>query len=393
MIDKNIAKNILAKALKSGGEFAELFIENRVINNIIVFNGKMDKSSSSLDYGLGLRIFNGTSAIYSYTNDLSELNLLKMAETAASAINKKNIAQVLDFTMKKTETIHPIKIMPKDVSKKDIVDILKAGSEYSFKYNSKISETTNTYLDDTQEICIINSEGLWVEDKRVYTRVSFSAVASEGSEKQVGREAPGSHQGYELVSGLNIKELSEIAANTAITILGAGYAPKGKMPVVINKGFGGVIFHEACGHSLEATAIAKGASEFTGKLGQQIASSCVTAIDDGTIPNYWGSLNIDDEGTPTQRNILIENGILKSYLVDRLNGIKMGMPSTGSSRRQNYKYAPTSRMTNTFIATGTDREEDIIKDTEYGLYAHKMGGGSVQPATGDYNFAVLEAYM
>jgi len=165
------------------------------------------------------------------------------------------------------------------------------------------------------------------------------------------------------------------------------------MPVILDNGFGGVIFHEACGHSLEATSVAPGSSVFSHSLGKQIASDKVTAIDDGAMPGEWGSLNIDDEGGKTRRNVLIENGVLKSFLIDRLNGLRMGMAPTGSSRRESYKFAPVSRMTNTFIANGADREEDIIADTEYGLYAKKMGGGSAQPATGEFNFAVTEGYM
>lgn len=393
MLDKTLAKNVLLKALSKGGEFAELFVENNESGVISLTNGKLDSSKSRIDYGLGLRVFNGVNAIYSYTNDLSERSLLKMAGAVADAISSSAVSTVLDFTQKKIITAHPIKIMPKDVSKKDVVDILRASSEYSTKFNSKISETNNSYINHRQDILIANSEGLWVEDTRVRTRVRLQAVASDGFEKQTGAESPGSHMGYEFISGLDIKELSETAANRAITMLGAKYSPKGKMTVVINKGFGGVIFHEACGHPLEAEFISRGAGQFVNKIGKQIAAECVTAIDDGTIPNYWGSLNIDDEGSPTQRNVLIENGILKSYLVDRLNGLKLGIPSTGSARRESYRFAPTSRMTNTFIAAGKDEEEDIIKDTEYGLYAHTMGGGSVNTVTGEYNFAVNEAYI
>ncbi len=165
------------------------------------------------------------------------------------------------------------------------------------------------------------------------------------------------------------------------------------MPVAIDNGFGGVIFHEACGHSLEASAVAYGRSQFAGKLGQKIANEKVTAIDDGTIPNAWGSINIDDEGTPAQKNVLIENGILKSYMIDKFNGRRMGMASTGNARRQSYSYTPTSRMTNTYIAPGTDRNEDIIASMEYGLYAKDMGGGSVNPLTGEFNFSVREGYL
>ena len=176
-------------------------------------------------------------------------------------------------------------------------------------------------------------------------------------------------------------------------MVNAGYCPAGVMPVAIDNGFGGVIFHEACGHSLEATGVAYGRSQFAGKLGQKIANEKVTAIDDGTIPGAWGSINIDDEGTPAQKNVLIENGVLKSYMIDKFNGRRMGMPSTGNARRQSYAYTPTSRMTNTYIAPGTDKNEDIIASIEYGLYCKEMGGGSVNPVTGEFNFAVSEGYM
>jgi TldD protein len=169
--------------------------------------------------------------------------------------------------------------------------------------------------------------------------------------------------------------------------------PSGKMPVIIDNGFGGVIFHEACGHGLEATSVAKGTSVYTGKLGEKIASDVVTAIDDGTIPNGWGSFNINDEGEKPQRNVLFENGVLKNYMIDKLGSIRMGMAQTGAGRRQSYQFAPTSRMTNTYIAPGKSSNEEIFKNTEYGLYAKKMGGGSVNPATGDFNFAVLEGYL
>ena len=183
------------------------------------------------------------------------------------------------------------------------------------------------------------------------------------------------------------------AAKQAVTMVHAGYCPAGVMPVAIEGGFGGVVFHEACGHSLEATSVAYGNSQFAGKLGQKIASEKVTAIDDGTIPGAWGSMNIDDEGTPSQKNVLIENGILKGYMIDKMGGRRMGMAPTGSARRQHYGYAPTSRMTNTYIAPGEDQNEDIIASIEYGLYAASMGGGSVNPVTGEFNFSVDEGYM
>ena len=392
MIDFTLAQNIISKALSTGGDFAEIFVENRINNLINAINGKPERAVGGIDYGLGLRIFNGYNAVYAYTNDLSEGNLMKIAANAADTIDKNTKIDInLDFTVQKAPSIHPFEF--DEVNKKDVADVLRRVSDYSFGYSDLITQTTGTYFDEKQEVAIINSEGLWAEDTRKRTRLTLSAVASSADEKQTGFYGPGAHKGYELISSLDLKFLGEDCARIAATMLDADYAPGGRMPVIIDKGFGGVIFHEACGHSLEATSVAKGSSEFCDKLNQPIASPLVTALDDGTIPNFWGSLNIDDEGAKAQKNLLIENGILKSYLIDKLNGLKMGMASTGSGRRQSYRFAPTSRMTNTYIQAGQHSEQEIISSTEYGLYAVKMGGGSVMPATGEFNFAVLEGYL
>ena len=218
-------------------------------------------------------------------------------------------------------------------------------------------------------------------------------MAEQNSETQTGAFNPGRRMGMEMFDIVNPTDVGIRAAKQAVVMAGAGYCPAGVMPVAIENGFGGVIFHEACGHSLEASSVAYGQSQFAGKLGQKIANEKVTAIDDGTIPGAWGSINIDDEGTPAQKNVLIENGILKSYMIDKFNGRRMGMASTGNARRQSYQYTTTSRMTNTYIAPGTDKNEDIIGSIELGLYAASMGGGSVNPVTGEFNFAVNEGYM
>jgi TldD protein len=239
----------------------------------------------------------------------------------------------------------------------------------------------------------VNSEGVWAEDRRNYSRVYASALASNGKEIQTGTEGPGGFAGYEFFQKLDPTKIGKEISRIAVTMLNADYAPSGKFPVVIDNGFGGVIFHEACGHALETTSVAKNASVFAGKMGKQIANPAVTAIDDGTIPNEWGSENVDDEGMPTQKTVLIENGILKSYIVDKMGSLKTGYNRTGSGRRQSYRYAPASRMRNTYIAAGKHKLEDLIADVDYGIYAAKMGGGSVIPGTGNFNFAVSEGYL
>ena len=393
MIDEKTAGLVIEKAISKGGSFAEIFCENTVRNNISMVNGRVDNALSGIDYGAGIRVFNGNNAVYVYTNDLSEKGLIKTAETAADAVNGRAGVQHKAFAHTSYENINRIKIMPDEKTGVDKRDILKEASDAAYNFSDDITQTRGGYADSVQDVLIVNSDGLWAEDRRVRSRFTIEAVAGNGSEKQSGRLSPGGSEGFELFNRINIKELALDAANTAVTMLKAKECPSGKMTVVIDNGFGGVIFHEACGHGLEATAVAKNASVFAGKLGQRIASDVVTAIDDGTIPNGWGSVNIDDEGSLSRKNILIENGILKGYMIDRLNGQRMGMAPTGSSRRESYKYAPTSRMTNTFIAAGKSTPEEIIAATEFGLYAKQMGGGSVEPATGVFNFAVLEGYI
>ena len=259
---------------------------------------------------------------------------------------------------------------------------------------NEIAQASINYLDSEQRVWIANSEGLFTSDLRVYTRFSVSAIASNGTENQSGFFGPGGMQGFEIFDRhIDPEFVARKAAKMAVTMLHAPLCPAGQMPVVIDNGFGGVIFHEACGHSLEATSVAPGNSEFCGKLGQKIAADCVTAIDDGTMLNEWGSENIDDEGLPTTKLVLIENGVLKNYMIDRLNGLKMGMAPTGSGRRESYAYAPTSRMRNTYIAAGNDDEDEMIRTMGDGLYAAQMGGGSVNPATGEFNFSVREGYL
>ena len=395
MISEQVAARVLEAALSRGGGFAEIFAENTTTTAMNMVNGVLERSNSGIVYGIGIRVFDGYNAVYAFSNDTREEALVRLAKAVAGAVKQGSSGLCAEFVQggaAMQQRRHQASKHPGG-TRGEVPGLLRRAHEASKAVRSTISQTNNSYADVQQDILVANSEGLWVEDRRVRTRVVVSAVASAGSEKQVGSFAPGASRGFEFLEGLDMERLGGESAEIALRMLHADYAPSGEMPVVIENGFGGVIFHEACGHGLEATAVAKGASSFAGKLGQMIASPIVTAVDDATLPNEWGSLNIDDEGSPARRNVLIENGILKSYLVDRLNGMKMGMPSTGSSRRESYKFAPTSRMNNTFIEAGQSKPADIISATQYGLYAKKMGGGQVQPATGEFNFAVVEGYM
>ena len=393
MLKENVAQAVLAEALKTGGDFAEIFLEDRLNNGLSMLSGKVETVLSRRLHGAGVRVFNGVQGVYVYTNDTTEAGLIACARRAASAVAAQSRCAAKPLLWQDTPSIHFIKEMPDQVQGRRKVEKMKAAQAVLKQYD-EIAQASVSYSDSVQRVWIANSEGLFTSDTRVYTRFFVSAIASNGAENQTGFTGPGAMQGFEAFDHrIDPEAAARKAANQAITMLHAPQCPAGVMPVVIDNGFGGVIFHEACGHSLEATAVAPGNSEFCGKLGQKVASEKVTAIDDGTMPNEWGSENIDDEGTPTTRLVLIENGILKNYMVDKLNARRMQLPVTGSGRRQGYMFAPTSRMRNTYIAAGTDDNEEIIASMGDGLYAKAMGGGSVEPSTGKFNFAVSEGYL
>ena len=393
MLSREIAEKVLGRCLITGGDFAEIFEEDTLNNSINILNGKVENSVGGRTYGIGIRIFKGLKSVYAYTNNNTLTSLLNVAQKAALALGELKEEKMIVLHERETINFNKILISPSSVELNKKIGVMKIAYNAAKDYHSEIAQVGVGYVDKEQNILIANTEGLYTEDKRIRTRLSINAIASANGENQTGTEGPGRHMGFEMFNEIDPEYYGRQAAKQAYTMLHAKNCPAGRMMVAIDNGFGGVIFHEACGHSLEATAVAKGNSVFTGKLGQQIASTKVTAIDDGTIPNAWGSLNIDDEGNKTQKNVLIENGILKSYMIDKLNGRRMGMEPTGNSRRQSYRFAPTSRMTNTYIANGDDNPEDIIKSISDGLYAKKMGGGSVNPVTGEFNFAVSEGYL
>ena len=393
MIPRDICLRVLQKAVSTGADYAEVFAENTVNHSINMIASKVDSIKDTVIAGASVRVYKGLRSVMATTVDTGEEGLLRCAEKAAEALGQGSAAMDIVLRERIFGDIHPVRIVPQSVSNREKVAVLKDGYFAAKDYSDSITQVTGTLLDVDHNILIANTEGTYAQDRQIRTRISISAVAEKNGETQTGGFNPGRRMGMEMFDLIDPKAVGERAARQAVTMAGAGYCPAGVMPVAIDNGFGGVIFHEACGHSLEASSVAYGRSQFTGKLGQKIANEKVTAIDDGTIPNAWGSINIDDEGTPAQKNVLIENGVLKSYMVDKFNGRRMGMASTGNARRQSYSYTPTSRMTNTYIAPGTDKNEDIIASIEYGLYAKEMGGGSVNPTTGEFNFAVNEGYM
>lgn len=391
-INETLAKEILEVALSTGGDFAEVYMEKTTNEVLRLHSGKLSTANVSKVKGAAIRIIKGELEVNSSITDCTYENLLKAAKTLAGSFNDKKHVEVQPFVEKKVElVVNPKNVRGNDISRE--VNLLKTASDTIYAYSKEIVQVICNLTKTEKRIFVFASDSTWQTDYRCNTRLSCQAVASDGKEMETGFDSFGRNQGMEMFDDFVVVPFAKQVAHDAVEMLHAEPMQGGEMPVVINNGFGGVILHEACVHGLEATSVAKGMSVFCNKLGQKVASDIVNAVDDGTNLNAWGSINVDDEGTPSKCNVLIENGILKSYLVDKRNSKKMNHPITGSSRRESYKYQTTSRMTNTYFLNGKSTFDEIIKSTEKGLFAEKMGGGSVNPATGEFNFAVQVGYM
>ncbi len=394
MVEKRVSEAVLARAMSTGADYAELYVEDNTQDSISMIADCVESANTSRDKGAGVRIFCGTNSVYAYGNGTDERSLLELADKAAAAAETAKRSNV-DLVLKNV-TFEPLcraEIPSFSVDKKTKTDALKQAYFAAREYSADIVQVSGSLSSSVKRVYVANSEGVIGRDERPYIRLGVYAVASDGKENQSGFVGPGNSAGFEFIQGLDLKAQGREAARIAVTMLHAGKCPAGKMTVVMDNAFGGVVFHEACGHALEATSVGLGNSVFCGKLGQKIANEKVSAVDDATMVSEWGSRAMSDEGEKTERIQLIKDGILTGYMIDKLGSRRMNMRSTGSGRRQNYTYAPTSRMSNTFICAGTDKRDDIISSTENGLYAAKMGGGSVNPLTGEFNFAVMEGYM
>lgn len=394
-MNRTQAGEIIDKAVSAGADFAEIYIEENRRSSLSLRDQKVESATGGLDFGIGIRLLYGTEVVYGYTSNQNHDHLLSIvSDLTATRETRPAPSQSYQFKSPESEKVdHRIIKNPLDFSVEAKLSLLQTADREARGFSEQIAQVAATAVDSVKTVEIFNSENLHVEDKRIRSRFMLHVISEKDGERFTASETPGAMQGFEFFEQLDIKNLAANAAERAIRMLKAGYVKGGRMPVILGNGFGGVIFHEACGHPLETEAIRKKASPFNEKMNTQIAHSAVTAIDDGTIENSWGSLAVDDEGYPTQKTVLIENGILKNYLSDRVGSLETGVERTGSARRESYEYAPVSRMRNTYIAAGSDSFDDMLDSAENGLYASKMGGGSVNPATGEFNFAVEEGYL
>jgi peptidase U62 modulator of DNA gyrase len=391
-INEDIAKQILEVALSTGGDFAEVYMEKQTNEVMQMRSGKLSTTNFSVVKGAAIRIIKDGTEVNSSITECNPVHLLESAKILSGSFVGEGRTDIMPFVEKKVElVVRPQRIRGENVNQE--IELLTDATNGATTYSKEVVQVIANLVKNEKEIFVFASDSTWQTDHRCNTRLACQVVASDGKDMQTGFDSFGRNQGMEMFDGFDAKAFGKEIAFHAVEMLHAEEMQGGEMPVVINNGFGGVILHEACVHGLEATSVAKGMSVFCGKLGQKVASDIVNAVDDGTNLNAWGSINVDDEGTPSQCNVLIENGILKSYLVDKRNSKKMNHPITGSSRRESYKYQTTSRMTNTYFLNGTSTFDEIIKNTKKGLFAKKMGGGSVNPATGEFNFACDVAYL
>lgn len=394
MISKKLAIEVLNIAASTGADFAEIYLEENRSASILVDNGRVETCQDDLTYGAGIRLLKGLQSVYGSTNDLSRKGLCLLAEELASSFSGDRIVSVDAISKVRVGKKHRPRIPYSEYPREKIVELLKDASRICLDYDAHIVRSTAGFTYNYKDVEIFNTRGKQFNEVHCRGRASIYAYASKDGVMESFGSAPGAQKGMEyFLEEVDLRKVASEVAQTVVTMLDAKDCPSGKMDVVMGNGFGGVIFHESCGHALEASAVSIGLSVFANKKGQQIASELVSAVDDGTIEGGWGSGNIDDEGNPTRRNLLIKNGVLNSYLVDDFNGRRMNEKGNGATRRESYAFEPTSRMSNTFILAGKSTPEEIIRATKFGLYAKSMGGGSVNPATGEFNFAVIEGYM
>lgn len=391
MLEEAVVAKVLRAALEGGADFAELFVEDRGATALRLEDQRVEDVSSGTEAGAGVRVMTGDRVAYAYTNVLDEAALIDAA-VAARAASSLHAPQI-DLRRISPEVRHPVAKDPAAVDVADKVAALEAADDSARATGSDVRQVTASYADTRQRIQIANSSGLLVEDDRTRVRFVVQVVAARDGQIATGFEGPGHSGGFELLDERPATEVAAKAAQKALTMLDAKPSPAGEFPVVLAPGSGGVLIHEACGHGLEADTLVKKASVYAGRNGERFASEAVTIIDDATDVGAWGSFGVDDEGTFAQRTVLFDHGVLVGHMSDRRSAKKIGHPPTGNGRRQSYAHLPIVRMTNTYLLSGPDDPEEIVKGIDRGVYAANFAGGEVNPATGNFVFGMSEAYM
>jgi TldD protein len=390
------SRSVLKRALKNGGEYADLFIERSMPFSIICESGRVEKVLSGLDCGAGVRLIFGRRTAYAYSNEISLPSLLALADAVSQAVVGEASAprdSVMDVTRKNPHMDFRIEKAPEAVSTDQKVGMVLHADSIARSIDPRIRQVMVVYRENRQQVLIANSDGSLAEDERMYLTALVHVVAAHGEVVQTGYEPVGGFAGMELFDRYPLEKAAEAAGRRAVMMLSARKAPAGRMPVVLSSDAGGTMIHEAVGHGLEADLAQSGLSVYSNKIGQQIASPLVTVVDDATLEGKRGSFRFDDEGTEAERTVLVDSGVLKTFMYDRLTAMKDGTRSTGNGRRESYKHRPIPRMTNTMIVPGKSDPEEIVRTTPSGLFVRKMGGGQVNTVNGDFVFEVSEGYL
>ncbi len=386
MFTKDKLEEYLERCLKTGADFAELFIEKRINTNYKYIDSKLDDIIDSSDYVICIRIDLGNNIVYGAVNVMDNDCIISKIDELIKYFDSDVKIKKVNLKEEKIPLVNDISIWPKDMEEEKKIGILHDIDSLTRSKDERIEQVNITLSENDSDVIIANSLGKYVNDHRLRLSIYTSLTVSYNDKKKNMIGSYGGSFGYEGLINFDFNSYVDNLVEKAIKKLDAIPCPGGEMPVVLGNGFCGTIMHEAVGHTLEATAVSIGESIMCGKLGHKVASSKLTLVDDGTIKNAWGSSNVDDEGNLTNRNILIDKGVITNYLVDYLNERKMNMVSNGCGRRESYLYAPTSRMSNTFIVNGNDKIDDMIKSIDYGLLVRNINGGTVKPETGDFNF-------
>ena len=391
--DKALLNRVIARALAKGGDFAEIYIENRASRQIVMEESKFKSGLYGISQGAGVRVISGNKTGYAYTEEITEEKLMRAADVASYVAQGGKTVTPVAITDTQRPTFITVAQPLGDIADEKRIEIMRRADQAAMDYDKRIKMAMVNYYDEVRGRVIANSEGLFLQDELPMMFFIVQTMSSDGKARHMSRERLSKHMGFEMFDTYTPEMVAQRAAREAIAMLDAQDAPAGMMDVVMQNGWGGVLVHEAVGHPLEADNIAKKVGAFTGKVGQKVASEVFTMVDDGTLPNARGTINFDDEGTPAKRNVLIEKGYLKGYMNDIMSAKQLGMERSGNGRRESFRYIPIPRMTNTFIERGESDPAEILASTKKGLYVQSLSGGSVDPVSGVFNFTCREAYL
>ncbi len=393
-VDTDLLERTLRAALADGGDFADVYVEHRISRHILMEESKFRSATVGVSQGAGVRVISGDRTGYAYTEEITAENLRRAAEVASAVARGTGAVEPVAIEgPDRRESFITVQLPLGEIADERRLEIMQRADAAALEYDPRIQMAIVDYYDEVRGRTIATSEGVYLTDELPLLFFIVQALGAAGGTRHLSRERLSRHSGFEMFDEVGPEEVARTAARESIAMLEARDAPAGRLDVVMQNGWGGVLVHEAVGHPLEADNIAREVGAFTGRLGQKVASDVFTMVDDGSLPNHRGTTNFDDEGTQMKRNVLIERGVLRKYMTDVLSARQIDMERTGNGRRESFRYIPIPRMTNTFIDTGSDDPAAIVRSTPRGLYVQSLSGGSVNPITGVFNFTCREAYM